>query len=75
MAINDKVLEPKVGDTYTLNGEEFTVGPKCDTDRGNWVCATHGEAFGVPLAKEMHVGDMKEHVMVWNCHEHGPEVP
>lgn len=75
MATNEKVTGASEGDTFTLDGTELTVGPKCDTDRGNWICMTHEEAFGVPLAKDMHLGDMKPHVMVWNCHTHGPEVP
>lgn len=64
------------GDTYELNGDTWTVGPKCDTNAGNWVCTTHGQAFANNFAKDSHLtnttGVCK---LAWNCHTHGPEVP
>lgn len=66
------------GSTYTnRRGDEFTVGPKCDMNQGNWVCTTHG---GVGFVNELAKGDhyrnnQGECVMAWNCHQHGPEVP
>ena len=64
------------GDTYELNGEQWTVGPKCATDGGNWVCTTHGEAFPNNISKDSHLSAHSGVCrLAWNCHEHGPEVP
>lgn len=73
-AEDERVSAASEGMTYELNGEEWTVGPKCDDSTGNWVCATHHLAFPNNMARGGHTAT-GEHVLVWNCHLHGPEVP
>jgi hypothetical protein len=65
------------GTTYELNGEAWTVGPKCEEAvSGNWVCTTHGATFSNQMSKDSHIGTPGNVcVLAWNCHAHGPEVP
>lgn len=64
------------GATFTLNDQELTVGPKCTEDiSGNWICTTCSEAFPHNFAMQSHVAEGGDHVLAWNCHAHGPEVP
>jgi hypothetical protein len=71
------ILQPDEGFEYDFLGDRYKVGPKCDDTlaSGNWVCATHGLAFPHMMALSAHVDDEPEHMLVWNCHKHGPEVP
>jgi hypothetical protein len=71
-----EVYAANEGDVYTLGGNEFTVGPKCDdkTARGFWVCTLHQKSFDNQLQKDSHIYDGK-HVLAWVCLPHGPEVP
>jgi hypothetical protein len=57
--------------------QEQTVGPKCDTNRGLWVCTTHGNSFTTPMERDSHYRQVSgAHVMAWWCLEcDRPEVP
>jgi hypothetical protein len=68
------------GETVRLStgsGREFdaTVGMPCsDTKPGHWYCASHPKAdVHNNLMMSSHVRERGEHVVVWICHEHGPE--
>jgi hypothetical protein len=75
MTAIDPVTTAAEGTTYTLRGDTYTVGPKCESQLpGAWVCVTHAEVFRNQLAKDGHI-DAGEHVLAWVCGEHGPEVP
>lgn len=62
------------GQTFTLNGEELTVGPSCGENHGVWYCVTHGQAFRNQFEKDGHIRK-GQHTMAWGCLTHGPEVP
>lgn len=43
---------------------------------GHWGCVTHDEQFGNNVQAIAHEDDDTiQHVAVWLCDEHGPEVP
>jgi hypothetical protein len=51
------------------------VLPACDNQiGGQWHCATHDVGFRNQLEKDSHIHE-GEHLLVWICLEHGPEVP
>lgn len=65
---------------YGGRRREYRVGPKCETNSGQWICVTHGEVFDNQLQKDIHIGQYggyagQAHVLAWWCHTHGPEVP
>ncbi len=55
--------------------ETYVVGPKCDENKGWWICTTHGKEFPNNFDKDSHVGLGGRHVLAWFCGYHGPEVP
>jgi hypothetical protein len=67
----DPALE---GAAYVLDGHEHTVGPKCNSNEGFWVCITHKTSFRNQMEKDSHI-HRGDHVLTWSCWEHGPEVP
>jgi hypothetical protein len=62
------------GDILPRHGGEVVVGPKCDTNRGHWHCATHYKDFANQLQKDIHIHSGR-HQLAWVCQEHGVEVP
>ncbi len=76
---NERIKPAEVGQKFTCDGHEMTVGPKCDKDKGRWYCITHDEGFTNQFMKDSHIsklsGPKKKHVLTWVCFEHGPEVP
>jgi hypothetical protein len=62
------------GTTYEVNGETYTVGPKCDQNSGFWVCTTHSEVFQNQFQKDGHIRKGR-HALAWVCLVHGSEVP
>lgn len=54
--------------------ESTKVKPSCGGKDGNWACVTHGKIFPNQLEKDFHIAD-GDHVLVWICLKHGPEVP
>lgn len=59
-----------------------TVGPKCKSNLGRWVCATHETSFANNLEKDLHIGAIRERrnhagvcLLAWLCFDHGAEVP
>ena len=64
------------GETFTAAGldEPVRVGPKCDTNKGNWFCGSCDEGFTNQLMKDCHI-TRGTHVLVWVCFEHGAETP
>lgn len=65
----------KEGMKVTINGEEYTVGPKCECKDGRWCCVTCGEIFPNQFMKDTHIGDNKTHELAWLCLDHGLVVP
>ena len=53
---------------------DYTVGPKCDTNRGQWYCIPCKRTFRNQMEKDLHAS-AGTHVLAWVCLEHGPEVP
>jgi hypothetical protein len=63
---------------HAMEGLELqgqVVGPKCDADEGQWLCVSHTLMVGNMLQLESHLADDQQHLLVWHCHHHGPEVP
>lgn len=68
------------GLTFTVNGVNCTVGPKCKSNDGLWICTTCGELFRHNFEKDSHLttrpkNGSKTHVLAWRCMDHGYEVP
>lgn len=64
---------------YTPKGKgiDAEASESCHGEGGHWFCATHPDA-SVPnnISMTGHVQDAPgDHVEVWVCHVHGPEVP
>lgn len=59
--------------------QSFTVGPKCNGEKGQWVCTTCGVFLANNWEKDSHCDGRARgggpHVLAWRCYEHGPEVP
>lgn len=54
---------------------EVVVGPKCDSNNGQWYCVTHAEAFQNQLQKDTHIRERGKHLLSWICSKHGNEIP
>lgn len=59
---------------------EYSVKPACESKNGgHWYCSTHLKHFPNQFEKDTHIsgygdhGPRVRHVLVWICHEHGPE--
>ena len=72
------VANAEVVMTYEVSGVTYTVQPRCQAvvRPGFWICAAHARAFRGPdgLAEHLKIFD-GDHVMVFQCDDHGPEVP
>jgi len=80
MSERERIFTVKEGEEYALkhpSGMEnkIRILPKCDTNRGFWICVTHNESFCNQMQKDSHISGRGKHVLAWNCSEHGPEVP
>jgi len=51
------------------------VEDSCGTNGGHWFCGVHDEHFANNMQWWNHCDEGTEHLAVWMCHEHGPEVP
>ena len=71
----DRVKRIEKGTNIVIKGATLEVGVPCNTDNGQWYCETHPEGFANNLEKDIHIHGGSEHVLVWVCKEHGPEVP
>ncbi len=72
-------VKPAVeGEQFIATGvggkQELKVGSKCSTNKGNWFCITHDKGFQDQFQKNVHIYQ-GQHILVWTCFEHGPEVP
>ena len=72
------ITDAKEGQYFRMHWAKYEVLAKC-ADRaiaeGIWACATHGETLIRQKEADVHFGDEGEHVRVWYCWFHGPEVP
>jgi hypothetical protein len=75
-AKKERITRAAVGDSVTVEGETFTVAPKCATGKeGRWVCMTHKATFTNQFAKDGHIM-CGCHKLAWFCFEHQTlEVP
>ncbi len=63
------------GKRFRYMGSYFTVQPKCDMNRGSWVCISCRKPFDNQMQKDTHIGT-GVHTLAWFCHEHNRfEVP
>ncbi len=71
----------KRGDMVRINSRQdipynATVLPPCESkNNGHWACVTHTEDFANNMMKDGHIETRGKHLLVWMCHEHGPEEP
>ncbi len=66
-----------VGETISFSEppRKVVVKEPCASSDGHHYCATHGEGFPNNLSVNSHAAEPGQHVLVWNCIEHGPERP
>ena len=58
--------EGKLSEPY-----QCRVFPKCDHNRGAWVCTTHGRRFSNQMTKDTHISRRGAHRLAWFCFECG----
>lgn len=63
-----------VEEEITSRDISYTIQPKCEGNRGKWLCVNHDEIFDNNMQKDGHTRE-GTHVLAWWCAEHGPEVP
>ena len=68
------VVKTPEGRKFRWGGREYTVEPRCGSEKGKWMCLTHMTAFISQAQKDSHI-KKGQHEMVWLCVEHGAEVP
>ena len=67
----------KEGETHVIEGEAIRVRGMCfdESKLGFWYCTVHQLLLRGGLQVMAHKEGAGEHVFVWVCHFHGPEVP
>ena len=54
--------------------EEHIIKESCKGIGGQWYCITHDKFFTNQAEKDAHISK-GDHVLAWNCFQHGLEVP
>ena len=81
MKTNFKPLKREVeeGEIIPIEGIQYTVKAPCaNKTGGHWYCVRCGVGFGgnaFNFAEHINEFIGTDHILVWICHEHGPEVP
>ncbi len=62
------------GQLVEVGGKQIEVAVNCKLDDGHWHCETCGHDLEHNNARDDHIADAPDdHMLVWICHEHGPE--
>ena len=71
------VRNAKRGYIFEIGGIEYEVMGRCGVvrDMGGWICTSHAVELPSTDDLALHLKIDAEHLIVWKCAEHGPEIP